>query len=62
MPTRKKTIQTTLTNNDTAWKTIERAKRNVTSTAPQPDVKDKKKTDIKLTPPRLNKNLDARWK
>jgi hypothetical protein len=43
MPSRKKSIQTTLTNNDTAWKTIGRAKRNVTSTAPQPDVKGKKK-------------------
>jgi hypothetical protein len=52
MPSRKKTIQTTMTNNDTSWKTIGRAKRNVTSTAPQLDAKEKKKTDLKLTPPR----------
>jgi hypothetical protein len=57
MPSRKKTIQTTLTNNETAWKTIGRAKRNVTSTAPQTDLKDKKKTDIKLTPPRLTEQV-----
>ncbi len=52
MASRKKTIQTTLTNNDTSWKTIGRGKRHVTSTAPQLDVKEKRKTDNKLTPPR----------
>jgi hypothetical protein len=58
MPSRKKTIQTTLkTNNiDDAWKTIGRAKRNATSTAPSLDP-DNKKTDTKLTPPRPSEHL-----
>ncbi len=57
MPSRKKTIQTTLTNNDTSWKTIGWGKRHVTSTAPQLDAKEKKKTDNKLTPPRPSEQI-----
>jgi hypothetical protein len=52
MPRGKK-IQTTLDNakNDSAWKTIGRAKRQVQSTEPTQELKDSKKTDVKLTPP-----------
>jgi hypothetical protein len=59
MPSRKKTIQTTLTNNDTAWKTIGWAKRNAISTTTQLDIKDKKKTDIKLTPLRPTEQIKS---
>jgi hypothetical protein len=54
MPGRGKTIQTKLntTNNDNAWKTIGRAKRNVPSTQLLQDTKETKKTDLKSTPPR----------
>jgi hypothetical protein len=54
MPGRGKPIQTKLTpvNNDNAWKTIGRAKRQVQSTESSQGLTGIKKSDTKPTPPR----------